>query len=213
MASAFVVGLFLSGVTFAMEQEGWEQIQSGAVTVKTRARPGTPIKEVWAEGDLDASVPDIQRVLTDIERLKEFMPYLRESRTLDGAPPGAVYAYGLFVFPLFVSSRDFIHQSYLDQDAAGDVHGTFANHWFAVPDRVPPRSGVIRLHLSEGSWRVTPLPQARAHVVHRVSVDPAGMVPAVAANMMTAQGEAGSFRSIEREAKQRAAERPPPPSR
>ena len=133
---------------------------------------------------------------------------MTESYFVGGTDPdGARYTYAKLDVPV-LSPRDFIHKAYLDRDAATDPAGVFANHWFAVPTRLPQREGVVRLKISEGSWQVTPSADGKSsHVVYRLCVDPGGAIPAFAANRANADGLTDTFKNIEREALRRAADR------
>ncbi|MBS1153006.1 MAG: hypothetical protein H6Q89_4704, partial [Myxococcaceae bacterium] len=157
------------------------------ILIKTRPRPGSAVKEVWAEGTLAAAPIDIQDAITDVKRFTVFMPYLTESHFVgDTDPDGARYIYARLDMPV-LSPRDFVHKTYVDRDAATDPEGVFENHWFAVPTRLPEREGVVRLKISEGSWRVTPSADGKhSRVLYRLSVDPGGAVPAFAANQANA---------------------------
>jgi hypothetical protein len=188
----------------------WETQRTEPILIKTRARAGTDVKEVYAEGDIAAAPADIQDALTDVKRMLEFMPYMTESRLVgEREPDGAQYTYQKMDMPL-LSARDFIHKGYIDRDARTDPQGVFANHWFAAPDKLPQVDSVIRLKISEGSWLVTPSADGKSsHVVYRLCVDPAGAVPAFAANRANASGLTDTFKNIEREAQKRAATKRP----
>ncbi len=206
LRSACCAALVLSTAAFA--EDAWETTQTEPVVVKTRARAGTEVKEVWAEGDIAALPVDIQSALTDVRRFTQFMPYLVEAREI-GSPEadGAKYIYSRLDLPV-ISSRDFIHKCYLDRDAAKDAQGAFANHWFAVPNKTPNRSNVVRLQISEGSWLVTPLPDGKSsHLVYKFSAEIGGSIPVSAANRANARGVGDTFKNVEREAQKRAAER------
>jgi hypothetical protein len=191
----------------AAAEEPWETVQTEPIVVKTRKRNGSDIKEVWAEGTLSACPVDIQSTLTDIDRYPKFMPYIAEARYVAKTDPdGAQYVYSRLNLPI-LSSRDFVHKTYVDRDARSDPEGTFANHWFAVPDKLPHRHDIIRLQISEGSWLVTPLPDGKSHVVYHVTVDPGGAIPSWAANKTNADGVSQTFKNIEHESQKRAAER------
>jgi hypothetical protein len=195
-------------VTTAFAEDAWETQQTEPVLVKTRARAGTEVKEVWAEGTIKAMPIDIQNALMDEKRFTQFMPYLTEAREIGTREPdGAKYIYSKIDLPV-LSPRDFIHKCYLDKDAATDPQGAFANHWFAVPNKTPNRSNVVRLQISEGSWLVTPNPDGKSsHVVYKFSAEIGGSVPISAANRANARGVGDTFANIEREATKRAAER------
>jgi len=202
----FLLCSVLAVSTAALPEENpWETQRTEPTVIKTRARKGSEVKEVWAEQTLAAAVIDIQNAITDVKRFTVFMPYMTESKFVLGTEPdGARYTYARMDVPV-LSPRDFIHKTYLDRDAEKDPEGVFANHWFAVPAAMPEVNGVVRLKLSEGSWLVTPSEDGKtSHVVYKLCVDPGGAIPAFAANRANADGLTDTFRNIEREAQRRA---------
>lgn len=185
----------------------WETQRTDPILVKTRARPGSDVKEVWAEGIIAATPIDIQNTITDVDRFPKFMAYMTVSKFVGGTDEdGARYTYAKLDLPV-IAPRDFVHKTYIDRDAARDPQGVFANHWFAVPDKIPELKGVVRLKISEGSWQITPLPDGKSHVVYKLCVDPGGAIPAFAANKANADGLTDTFKNIEKEAQRRATER------
>lgn len=192
--------------TAAAAGDKWETKQTGPVTIKVRERPNSRVKEIWAEGDLAASPCQLQLVLTDVKRFADYMPYLVEAHQVgESDKDGAYYVYSKLDMPV-LSPRDFIHKTYVDRDCRTDKAGAFANHWFAVPDKLKELDGVVRLKLSEGSWLVTPKGDGHSHVVYKFSVDPGGSVPAFAANMSGTNGIDDTFKAVQREAERRVAE-------
>ncbi len=196
----------LSAASAAADE--WETVLTGHVTVKMRARPGTAVKEVWAEGELAAPVQDIQSVLMEPDKFPSFMPYVKESRVLkDKAPDGAQYVYTRLDLPM-VQSRDYVLKVYLDEGVKPDGSGAFRNRWVAVTDKLPERHNVVRLKLNEGSWYVTPKGDGtKSHAVYRFVVDPGGWVPSWAADQGNKSGVPDTFRAIEKEAQRRYKER------
>src|SRR5689334_2653778 len=192
----------------AADSNPWELQRSEPILVKTRARPGSDVKEIWAEADVSAAVLDIQQTVLDIEAFTSFLPYMTESRFIgEPEPDGARYTYARMDVPV-LSPRDFIHKAYVDRDSTKDPEGVFLNHWWAVPTKLPEKPGVVRLKISEGSWLVTPKADGKtSHVVYRLCVDPGGAVPAFAANKANADGLTDTFKNIEREAQKRATAR------
>ncbi len=191
--------LLMLASTFASAGDKWETKQTEPIVIKVRDRPNSRVKEIWAEGDLNAPVLDIQGTLTDVKGFTHYMPYLTEARLVgEPDPDGAYYVYSRLDMPV-LSPRDFIHKNYVDRDCTKDRDGVFANHWFAVPDKLPERQDVVRLKLSEGSWQVSPKGPGKSHVVYKFSVDPGGSIPAFAANMSGTNGIDDTFKAVERE--------------
>lgn len=203
-----MLSFLVSALSSAADKEHkWETQRTEPILVKTRARPGSEVKEIWAEGTIAAPVVDLQHTITDVARFPKFMAYMTVSKFVGGTDPdGAQYTYAKLDLPV-IAARDFVHKTIIDRDATRDPEGVFANHWFAVPDKIPEVKGVVRLKISEGSWLISPLPGGKSHVLYKLCVDPGGSIPAFAANKANADGLTDTFKNIEREAMRRTVER------
>src|SRR5579871_5105196 len=62
--------------------DAWQTVQQGPITIKDRDRPNTAVKEIWAEGDIDAPPAAVQQVLMTPGRFPTFMPYVSDAREL-----------------------------------------------------------------------------------------------------------------------------------
>jgi hypothetical protein len=106
-----------------------------------------------------------------------------------------------------VSSRDYVCQVENDALLAEDGTGRFSQRWWAVPDKLPKRKGVVRLPRNEGSWEVTPKGEGQSHAVYKFSVDPGGSLPGFLANMGQKGGVLDTWKAVEKRAAQLKAER------
>ncbi len=190
------------------EEPAWETVLTGPITIKNRAIPGTPVKAVWAEGDLAAPVQDLQTTLLGVERFHLFMPFLKEARQVGEAQAdGSRLIYTLIDLPV-VGKRDYVERVSVVQWVKADGSGSFEDTWSAEPDRMPRKADVVRLMKNDGGWRVTPIGDGtKSHVVYTFAVDPGGWVPAFAANLGNQEGVAETFKVVEKEAQRRRDER------
>jgi hypothetical protein len=183
----------------------WETVVTGPINVKNRERVGTPVKEIWAEGEIDAPVQDIQEVIIHPELFKNFMPYMKESREI-GKPEadGSIYVYTKLDLPV-VTARDYIVRSWNDELVTPDGKGTFRNHWTAVPKKTPERSGVVRVQIDDGSWEITAKKgdPNKSSVIYKFAIDPGGWIPKFAASMGNEKGVVETFKAVEKEAQRR----------
>ncbi|MBM4378265.1 MAG: hypothetical protein FJ086_03040 [Deltaproteobacteria bacterium] len=185
------------------EEEGWELLGTDPVPVRSRTRPGSSIRDLWAEGELDVPAQDIQAALMDNERYPSFMPYCKESRFVGQTEPdGGRTVYTRLELP-FVAPRDYVVKVNVLQVLSPDGRGAFRNQWAAVPDYLPERSGTVRLRTNDGSWTVLARGPVRSYVVYRFAVDPGGMLPAFAANMANRTGVRDTLRAVQKEALRR----------
>lgn len=205
-AMLWVLGLLAAGPSRAAEG-AWEVVATGKIRVKARQLPGSPVKEIWAEGVIDAPVQDVQSALMDPEKFPGFMPYVKESRYVGKPQPdGSRFVYTRLDLPI-VTSRDYVIKVTLEKGVAEDGSGDFKNRWVAVNDMLPARANIVRLTHNEGSWHVRPHPGGKSYAVYRFSVDPGGWIPAFAADMGNRTAVTDTFKAVEKEAQRRAAER------
>lgn len=202
-----MVGCLAALPLVAQAEEAWETIATGPIVIKARSRPGSPVREVWAEGDMNADARDIQAAILDAEGYPRFMPYVKESRYIGKpSPDGGGITYSR-VEPPIVSERDFVLKTTVVKRLSEDGTGVFMNRWEALPDQLPVRANVVRLRTNEGSWDVRPKGNGRSHVVYRFAVDPGGWVPAFAVNLGHKTGVMDTFKAVEHEAQRRSSDR------
>jgi hypothetical protein len=205
MSAFSVLVLLWAGV--CQSEEPWTTVVTGPVTVKNRALVGSPIREVWAEGELSAPLIDVQDALTNVSRLKSFMPYMKDARVILEKPEDqSVFIYTLIDLPV-VGKRDYITQLWQPQTVKPDGTGAFEAKWVARPKHLPERSGITRLQTNDGMWLATPREGGKTWLVHKFAVDPGGWVPAFAANLGNEKGVTDTFKNVEREALKRMKER------
>jgi hypothetical protein len=197
--------LLASGGAWAEAE--WETLATTPFVIKSRPREGTRVKEVWAEGVLQAAVADIQAAVMDADRFAEFMPYVKESRVF-GQPTadGSRYVYTRLDFSAMATSRDYALKVRLLRGVDEAGQGAFENTWVAVPDHIPKRRNSVRVRVNEGSWKVTPTAEGHSHAVYRFVVDPGGWVPAFAASMGNKSAVIDTLRAVEKEAQRRASD-------
>ncbi len=186
--------------------DDWETVLSSPIVVKTRLREGSAVKEVWAEGVIDAPVQDIQAALMDPARFPKFMPYVKEARVVgQPEPDGANIVYTRLDLPL-VSPRDYVLRVYLDQGTLPDGTGEFREHWEAT-NKLPARYGIVRLTTNNGGWHVTPQADGKSWAEYKFNVNPGGWIPAFAADLGNKDGVSDTWKAVEKEAQRRANER------
>ncbi|MDP3504295.1 MAG: hypothetical protein Q8S33_28415 [Myxococcales bacterium] len=205
-----VAALSLSTLLWAgicLAEPAWETVVTGPVMVKNRAVPGSPIKEVWAEGEVNAPLIDVQDALMNVSRLKSFMPYMKDARVILEQPEDkSIFIYTLIELPV-VGKRDYVTQLWQPQVVKADGTGTFEAKWVARPKHLPERAGVTRLQVNDGMWLATSREGGKTWLVHKFAVDPGGWIPAFAANMGNEKGVTDTYKNVEREAQKRTKER------
>lgn len=184
--------------------DDWETVVKGPIVVKNRAIAGTSVKEVWAEGEMNAPARQVEDVLTDIASLTSFMPFMKDAHVI-GEPndDGSLNVYTLIDLPL-VGKRDYLQKLSFPSRLERDGH--FRAEWLPQPEFAPKVKGVIRITNNAGHWLVTPLDEGkRCRVEYQFTVDPGGVIPAFIANIGNQKGVADTYAAVQKEANRRAA--------
>lgn len=208
MASVVLAVLLVAGGARADEAAApeWKTVETKPITIKVRERADGKGNDVWAEGTLKADARDVQEAMVDQPSFKEWMPYVKESRLVTRAADGSRMTYTRLDLPI-VSSRDYVCQVVDDELLAADGSGHFRQHWWAVPDALPKREGVVRLPRNEGSWDVTSKGEGTSYAVYKFSVDPGGSLPGFLKNMGQKGGVLDTWKAVEKRAALLKAER------
>ncbi len=90
-------------------EPSWEKVvEKRGVVVSKKQRKGSVINEVRATGVFDAPPHEVWKVLADLERYPEFMPYTAEVSVLERSDDGRTQvAYERLDIP-FAAQRDYL---------------------------------------------------------------------------------------------------------
>ncbi len=187
-----------------------------APTVETRAVPGRDVKQVNAQGIIDAPPHVVRAVVADLARYPEFMPYVKESRILSQDTPGEVTNYQRLSFGIpFVQDRHYViritERGYRDADRRRG----WAISWRlqeGLPTGASPDA--IRVSVNSGYWDLRPVSGSDRSTDTRYCVltDPAGSLPKWIVGMANTEGVPQIFAAVaSAAASPRYASLPPPP--
>jgi ribosome-associated toxin RatA of RatAB toxin-antitoxin module len=163
---------------------GWQRIdEKSGVTLYSRTRVGTPIREFKGVGLIDAPPATVQAILDDVASYPQFMPYVVISRIISQAGNDDV-TYQLLDIP-FVSNRDYTVR--VNHGTARNADGAliYRDTWQTDNDAGPPQEpGIVRVQVNEGSWLLEPAGPAgdSTQASYQIFTDSGGVIPAFLAN-------------------------------
>lgn len=190
MRSALAAALLL-----ALAIPAWAE----PVRVETRAIPGRDVKQVTAQGRIDAPPHVVRAVIADVERYAAVMPYVKESRVLARGPAGEIVAYQRLSFGIpFVQDRHYAiriaERPY--RDAAGRA---WAFVW-RLEDAIPEHASgdAVRVTVNSGHWDLRPIAgvAGATDVRYCVFTDPAGSLPKWIAGLANSEGVPQLFAAV-----------------
>jgi hypothetical protein len=185
------------------------------VKVETQAIPGRDVKQVNAQGVVDAPPHVVRAVIADLERYPAFMPYVKDSRVVSREASGDVLNYQRLSFGLpFVQDRHYVirisERGYRDAERRRG----WAFVW-RLEDGLPPgvKADAIRVSVNNGYWDLRPVASAEraTDVRYCVFTDPAGSLPKWLVGMANTEGIPQLFAAVATAAASpRYASAPPP---
>ncbi|MFY0687484.1 MAG: hypothetical protein JXQ90_09980 [Cyclobacteriaceae bacterium] len=156
--------------------------EKNGITVYTREKEGSPIKEFKAEAHFDADINKIAPIVSDISTYPQWYDHCKSAREISKTDNSSVY-YMEYSMPFPFSNRDIVNQS------------TYQKKGKTVIIAFQQKEGVleaiddiVRMPISQGSWTLTSNKDGTTHVIHQYLGDPAGNVPTGIVNMFLVAG-------------------------
>jgi hypothetical protein len=158
--------------------------------------PGSAVKAVRAEADLELPVAALFAWLADVSSHGGRMPPIVSVRSLRSDAAGDVYH--MVIDPPVVARRDYCLRVTLSRSPDGGYRSDFDTVEAGCP---PPQRGMVRMTRNHGHWQLVPLAPNRTRVVYEGFSDPAGALPAWVVNRLAARGIVSSFAALARAAR------------
>jgi len=161
---------------------GWQRISvKDGVTLYSRTRVGTSIKEFKGTGVIGAAPVAVEKVLQDVENYTTFMPYVTEVRVISH-DDGNYLVYQRLNVP-FVSDRDYTLR--VEHGITNGPGGAviYRDSWQTADEAGPAaRPGIVRVKNNEGSWLLEPVGGTSTQATYQIYTDSGGVIPAFLVN-------------------------------
>lgn len=184
-----LLSVLMAGVSFSEE---WHEVsKTPSLTIYARHRPGSSLEELRAVGEVSATAVKVETVLGEVSRYPEFMPYTKESRVM-ASDDQLCY---MLLNPPIVGERDYTIRVCRESRKGEDGATAYYSHWqIANAEGPPPRPGVNRVNINEGSWLLEPVGD-RTRATYILYTDGGG-IPAFLANIANKQSIAQLFEAL-----------------
>ena len=202
-----LVSIFLAGcpTAFAAEEsistdDYWKlSAREQNVTIYSRPRPGSSLKEFKAVGPIDAPTSAVGAVIDDFQNYPKFMPYMTECRLIkrDG---DSIIGYQR-LSPKVCADRDYTLRVWKKSWSSTDGL-VFMSHWSPANELGPPeKKGVVRVKLCEGKWLLEPDGATKTRATYSIYTDSGGFIPSFLANRISLTGITKLFAAVRKQVK------------
>jgi hypothetical protein len=182
--------------SFASLPDKWKLINEEAdIKVYSHALEGTKIKTFRGEKLMNAPLKKILWVLLDNDHRTEWVDRLKYSHVIQTITPFEYIIHQEFNLPWPVANRDYVYKGKATLDSkTGSVtlKLTSVNH-----DQVPNVKRVVRGHLDESFYVLTPMKDGQTLVEVSIQTDPKGLIPSWLANLIQKKWPIKTLKGIE----------------
>ena len=178
--------------------DGWKRGgEGGGVTLFSRLRPGSSLKEFKAVGAIDAPTGAVHGVIDDFENYPSFMPYVVECRLVK-TEHDSVLTYQR-LSPKIVADRDYTLRV-RRKSWSGPSGLSYLNRWEPANEFGPgEKAGVLRVKLCEGGWLLEPDGANKTRATYSIYADSGGAIPAFIANKISEIGIRKLFAAVRKQ--------------
>lgn len=173
--------LGLAGLALAAPSvPAWEYSSNrDGIQVWTRTIPGAPLKDFRGVMAVDKPLDVVVAAVTDVASYPEWFFQMKEARIVEGKALDEAYVYFMIggIWP--VSDRDAVIKATVSQDPKTLSLFMAAD---AVPAKIPPVKGRVRMPAMKSGWRLTPVSATRTEIELIGNADPGGLIPLWMAN-------------------------------
>lgn len=183
----FLMGQSVFGCElFAQENGVWElQKEEKGIKIYTRSAVGSPVKEVRAILQLNASLSSVVAVIRDFDNYPLWIYKCVHAKLLKSAGDSDMYYYHITDTPWPVEDRDMVSRVIITQN---DKSMELRINSTGIPDYLPKREGFLRLPKSNTLWILNPIGPNLIQAEYILSVDPGGDVPVWLLNVFVTDG-------------------------
>ena len=180
--------------------DGWKfATKSSDLTIYSRVRAGSPLKEFKAIGAIDAPSCAVHAVIDDFENYPRFMPYMVECRLIKRDSDSIIGYQRLS--PKICEDRDFTLRVWKKSWPATDGL-VYLDRWAPANELGPPeKKGVVRVKRCDGGWLIEPNGVNQTRATYSVYTDTRGALPAFIVNHVSQIGIGRLFEAIRKQVK------------
>jgi Polyketide cyclase / dehydrase and lipid transport len=173
---------------------------SDGVTIYSRIRSGSKLKEFKAVGEIDAPSSAVHAVIDDLEGYPRFMPYSVECRLIKRESDSILITYQR-LSPKILQDRDYTLRIWKKSWPAADGF-VYSNRWEPANELGPAeKKGVVRVKICEGSWLLEPNGAAKTRATYSIYTDTGGAIPVFIANRVSQIGIERLFAAVRKQVK------------
>ncbi|HSZ87603.1 MAG TPA: START domain-containing protein [Puia sp.] len=179
----------------ANAQNDWrlKKEQSG-IKIYMRTNEHSSFNEIKVEMTIQAKPSWLVALLLDVPNHSHWVYNVKTSYVLKKMADNELYFYEVVDSPFPASDRDLVVHLKITQDSATKIMNISAIN---IPNYIPAKKGIVRVPVSNESWKVIPINTNSLRIEYYLEIDPGGSIPAWLLNNFAEKGPYESFRHLQ----------------
>ena len=175
-------------------QGDWKILKvKDGIKISSRHSQVSPFDDIRVELDVVGNIGQLETILEDVSRYKEWSYATKVSRLVKSQGPGKFIYYTEIEVPWPATNRAFYAGFELKKNIAeGSMRIVAVN----IPDYGPVPKDLIQVPLSKGTWNISTNANRSIHIDYILEMNPGGSLPVWILNLFSTKGPLESFENI-----------------
>ncbi len=190
----FVLGIVICPALSRAGEYPWQlKVNKEGIAVSTRKVEASPILEYKGSVVVDAPIEKVTALYEDEKQIPLWFYQCVDSQLVADEGAGTKVFYFVIHPPWPVAERDTVYRSVKSINAAS---GQVTYILSALPDRLPPHKGRVRVTYLKTVWHFTPLPDGKTEIDVQQHSDAGGSIPKFLVNEMAVDIPYNSLKNL-----------------
>jgi hypothetical protein len=165
------------------------------IKISSRHSPTSQFDDTRVEMDLPGNINQLEAILVDVGKYKEWSYATKVSRLVKSLGPGKFIYYTEIEVPWPATNRFFYANFELKKKLPEkSMHVTAEN----IPNYEPIPKDLVQVPLTRGVWNITTITNKSIHVDYILEMNPGGSLPVWVLNLFSTKGPMESFENIKK---------------
>ncbi len=179
---------------FAQNEWTTQKVKDG-IKISSRHSPVSPFNDIRVELDLTGNIDQLEGILVDVNKYKEWSYATKISRLIKSLGPGKFVYYTEIEVPWPATNRYFYANFELKKNLTDrSIHLVAAN----IPNYEPVVKDLVEVPLTRGTWNITTITNKSIHIDYVLEMNPGGSLPVWILNLFSTKGPMESFENIKK---------------
>jgi hypothetical protein len=177
-------------------QSEWTTLkEKDGIKISSRHSPNSPFNDIRVELDLRGNIEQLEAILTDVNRYKEWSYATKVSRLIKSLGPGKFIYYTEIEVPWPATNRFFYANFELKKKLPEKSMHILAEN---ILNYEPIPKDLVQVPLTRGTWNITTITNKSIHVDYMLEMNPGGSLPVWVLNLFSTKGPLESFENIKK---------------